>query len=125
MPLFTDLADLFPGCPEGCGLAPLGLLFQYLALLRQASPQRWVYEELAATAAMRFRFAEEEDPCDFVTRLAEDAPYYAPEHILQGSYLYDQWEPELVRWQLGWGLGHMQGCVAKQRPAGVGQLDES
>ena len=80
---------------------------------------------------MRFRFAEEEDPCDFVTRLAEDAPYFAPEHILQGSYLYDQWEPELVRWALGAGVWRTcraacpHGCVAKQRPAGVGRLAES
>ena len=120
-PLSIGWADLFHGCPEGCGLAPLGLLFQYLGLLRQASPQRWVFEELAATAAMRFRFAEEEDPCDFVTRLAEDAPYYAPEHILQGSYLYDQWEPKLVRRGLGQGSAHMccmpDASVAMQRPA--------
>lgn len=40
----------------GLGLAPVGLLFEYLAMLASAGPQRWAYDELAATAQMRFRF---------------------------------------------------------------------
>ena len=40
----------------GCGLACVGLLFEYLGMLRAAGPQRWAYDELAAMAQMRFRF---------------------------------------------------------------------
>ncbi|KAK9820983.1 hypothetical protein WJX81_000873 [Elliptochloris bilobata] len=80
----------------GAGLAAIGLLFEYVALLRAAGPQRWAYDEMAAIAAMKFRFAEEEDACDYVARLAADMPHYAPEHALNGSFLHDDWRPELV-----------------------------
>lgn len=45
-------------CPAsaGCGLACVGLLFEFLALLRSVGPQRWAYDELATIAQMRFRF---------------------------------------------------------------------
>ena len=81
----------------GNGLAPMGLLFQFLSLLRAQGPQKWVFDELADIAQMRFKFAEEEDACEYALRLAADAPYYAPEHLLNGHYLYDQWDPKLVR----------------------------
>lgn len=81
----------------GNGLAPVGLLFQFLNLLRKEGPQKWVFDELANIAQMRFKFAEEEDACEYALRLAADAPYYAPEHLLNGHYLYDQWNPTLVR----------------------------
>ncbi|KAL0048825.1 hypothetical protein WJX82_000128 [Trebouxia sp. C0006] len=80
----------------GNGLAPMGLLFQFLSLLKEAGPQQWVFDELANIAQMRFKFAEEEDACEYALRLAADAPYYAPEHLLNGHYLYDQWDPKLV-----------------------------
>lgn len=81
----------------GKGLAPMGLLFQFLSLLRAQEPQKWVFDELANIAQMHFKFAEEEDACEYVLRLAADAPYYAPEHLLNGHYLHDQWDPQLVR----------------------------
>lgn len=81
----------------GNGLAPVGLLFQFLNLLRKEGPKKWVFDELANIAQMRFKFAEEEDACEYALRLAADAPYYAPEHLLNGHYLYDQWNPTLVR----------------------------
>ena len=74
----------------------MGLLFQFLNLLRKKGPQKWVFDELANIAQMRFKFAEEEDACEYALRLAADAPYYAPEHLLNGHYLYDQWNPALV-----------------------------
>ena len=74
----------------------MGLLFQFLNLLRAEGPQKWVFDELANIAQMRFKFAEEEDACEYALRLAADAPYYAPEHLLNGHYLYDRWDPKLV-----------------------------
>ena len=41
----------------GLGLATAPLVFSYIKMLRQAGPQRWVFDELAATAEQRFRFA--------------------------------------------------------------------
>ncbi|CAL8470131.1 g9673 [Coccomyxa elongata] len=80
----------------GFGLATVGPLFGYLRMLRTVGPQRWVFDELAAIADLKFRFAEEEDACEYVSRLAADMPHYAPEHVLCGPHLYDNWNPCLV-----------------------------
>lgn len=32
---------------------------------------------------MKFRFAEEEDACEYVTRVAGEAHQYAPAHVLK------------------------------------------
>jgi secreted Zn-dependent insulinase-like peptidase len=40
----------------GLGLAPVGLLFQYLSLLRAAGPQEWVWREIKAISDMKFRW---------------------------------------------------------------------
>ena len=74
----------------------MGPLFEYLRLLRSAGPQRWVFDELAAISALKFRFAEDEDACELVSRLAADMPLYAPAHALCGPYLHDEWRPDLV-----------------------------
>ena len=50
---------------------------------------------------MKFRFAEEEDACEYVTHLAADMPLYEPAHVLKGSYLYGNWDPELIGKLLG------------------------
>lgn len=47
-------------------------------------------------ASLKFRYAEEEDACEYVSRLAADMPHYAPEHALCGAHLYDKWDPSLV-----------------------------
>ena len=81
----------------GHGLATVGPLFEYLRLLQAAGPQRWVFDELAAIAQLKFQFAEDEDACELVSRLASDMPLYAPQHALLGPYLHDEWRPDLVR----------------------------
>ncbi|WIA17248.1 hypothetical protein OEZ85_014121 [Tetradesmus obliquus] len=80
----------------GCGLAPVALLFQYLRLLTETGPQAWVWQEIAAIAGMKFRFAEEEDSCDLVTRLASNMSWVAPQHLLAAEYLHEEWQPEKV-----------------------------
>jgi nardilysin len=81
---------------SGCGLEPLALLFDYLAMLRSAGPQRWVHDEMAAIAAMKFRFLEEEDPSEYVSQLATDMHNYPQEHVVAGAFLYDEYDPELA-----------------------------
>jgi secreted Zn-dependent insulinase-like peptidase len=65
-------------------------------MLRITGPQPWVFQELADIARLRFRFADEEDACDYVSRLVADMPHYAPEHALCGPHLYEHWDPVLV-----------------------------
>lgn len=39
---------------------------------------------------------EEEDAADYAAGLASDLFFYAPQDVLAGQYLYDDWDPELV-----------------------------
>jgi len=58
--------------PLGCGqvLDVVGLLYQYVQMLRLIGPQEWVFKELQSMAMMEFRFAEEESADNYVVRLA-------------------------------------------------------
>ena len=80
----------------GLGLATVPIVFSYIEMLRQAGPQRWVYDELAAVAEQRFRFADDEEASEYVSRLAASLPLYAPEHALNGPHVHEAWRPELV-----------------------------
>jgi Middle or third domain of peptidase_M16 len=61
-----------------------------------AGPQRWVWEELRDISAMKFRFQEEEEPCDTVTRLASCLGWVPPHHVLCADYLHEKWTPDQV-----------------------------
>lgn len=50
----------------------IGLLYQYVAMLRREGPQIWVFQELQGIAEMDFRFAEEEEAEDYVVRIARE-----------------------------------------------------
>lgn len=51
----------------------IGLLHQYLKMLRKIGPQEWVFLELKAMAMMEFKFAEEESADNYTVRLASRA----------------------------------------------------
>lgn len=80
----------------GCGLACAELLFGYLAMLQAAGPQRWVFDEQAAVANMRFRFREEEDASEYVLALATDMHAYPPHLVISAPFIHDDWDPALV-----------------------------
>ena len=92
----VTLTDAGLEAGPGAGLAAAGLLFSYVGLLARAGPQAWVHEEVAAIAAARFRFAEEEDAAEYAARLAADARRYPPSDTLAGPYRHDEWDPALV-----------------------------
>jgi hypothetical protein len=52
---------------------------------------------MAAIAAMKFRFHEEEDASDTVSRIAGLMHTRQPQHLLSGDYLHESWDPALVR----------------------------
>lgn len=47
------------------------------------------------------RFLEDEDACDYVTRLAATLGVVAPQHVLAADWLHEAWEPERVAQLLG------------------------
>lgn len=74
----------------------VGLLYQYVKMLRLIGPQEWVFKELQSMAMMEFRFAEEESADNYVVRLASNMHLYSEENIIYGDYSFKQWDPELV-----------------------------
>lgn len=48
----------------------IGFVYQYLKLLRQVSPQEWIFKELQNIGNMEFRFAEEQPQDDYAAELA-------------------------------------------------------
>ncbi|XP_057953275.1 nardilysin-like isoform X2 [Malania oleifera] len=49
----------------------IGFVYQYLKLLRQVSPQEWIFKELQDIGNMEFRFAEEQPQDDYAAELAD------------------------------------------------------
>ena len=78
------------------GLAVVGLLFEYLAMLRDRGPQAWVYQELRDIGVMKSRYVEEEDAMEYVTNVSSNMLLVQPPHILLSEYLHEDWDPSLV-----------------------------
>ncbi|XP_050368323.1 nardilysin-like [Argentina anserina] len=78
----------------------IGLVYQYIKLLHQVSPQEWIYKELQDTGNMEFRFAEEQPQDDYASELAGNLLIYAPEHVIYGSYAYKIWDENSIKYVL-------------------------
>ncbi|KAF1891133.1 hypothetical protein Lal_00001272 [Lupinus albus] len=50
----------------------IGFVYQFLKLLRQTSPQEWIFKELQNIGNMEFRFAEEQPQDDYAAELSEE-----------------------------------------------------
>ncbi|WVZ56835.1 hypothetical protein U9M48_007311 [Paspalum notatum var. saurae] len=75
----------------------VGSIYQYIKLLKESDPQEWIFKELQDIGYMEFRFAEEQPPDDYTVDLAENMLFYSEKHIVCGEYIYEDWDPELVK----------------------------
>ena len=48
----------------------IGFIYQYIKLLRQVSPQEWIFRELQDIGSMDFQFAEEQPQDEYAAELA-------------------------------------------------------
>jgi insulysin len=74
----------------------LQLLFAYVDMLRAEGPQQWLYQEQSRLAELSFRFREQASPMGYVSALASGMQYYAPEDILRGPYMMDQYDKSIL-----------------------------
>jgi insulysin len=74
----------------------LQLFYAYIDMLREEGPRKWLYEEQSRLADLRFRFQEKVEPISYVSRLAGAMHYYAPEDILRGPYIMDDYEKAML-----------------------------
>ncbi|KAG2260215.1 hypothetical protein Bca52824_079509 [Brassica carinata] len=79
----------------------IGYIYQYLKLLRDVSPQEWIFKELQDIGNMDFRYAEEQAADDYATELSENMLAYPVEHIIYGDYVYQTWDPKMIEDLMG------------------------
>lgn len=63
--------------------------FCYLAMLKSAGPQEWVFEELRDIFNMQFQFQEEEDFDEFAVEVANNLRLVDPRHVLCKDYIFE------------------------------------
>ena len=74
----------------------LQLLFAYTDMLRKEGPQDWLYTEQSRLADLAFRFREQGNPMQYVSALASGMQYYAPQDILRGPYMMDDYQAAVL-----------------------------
>ncbi|KAL3530974.1 hypothetical protein ACH5RR_010296 [Cinchona calisaya] len=79
----------------------IGFVYQYIKLLRQVSPQEWIFKELQDIGNMDFQFAEEEPQDEYAAELAANLLVYPPDHVIYGDYAYNIWDEEMIKYVLG------------------------
>jgi len=72
------------------------LLFAYTDMLRKEGPQNWLYAEQSRLADLAFRFREQSSPMEYVSALASGMQYYAPQDILRGPYMMDDYQAAVL-----------------------------
>ncbi|KAG2324039.1 hypothetical protein Bca52824_006767 [Brassica carinata] len=79
----------------------IGYIYQYLKLLRDASPQEWIFKELQDIGNMDFRYAEEQAADDYAAELSGNMVAYPVEHVIYGDYVYQTWDPKMIEDLMG------------------------
>ncbi|KAI9803791.1 MAG: hypothetical protein M1825_001671 [Sarcosagium campestre] len=79
------------------------VIFQYIALLRDAGPQEWVFDELKGMAEVDFRFRQKSAAIDFAQAMSSvmQKPY-PREWLLSGSSLMRRFDPDIIAQATGY-----------------------
>ncbi|GBP69439.1 Insulin-degrading enzyme [Eumeta japonica] len=72
------------------------LMFQYINMVKDEGPQRWIWEESRDLMAMEFRFKDTQEPRSFVAGYVHSLQEFPMEDVLSAYYLLSEWRPELV-----------------------------
>ncbi len=85
--------------PQGMGHIEdiMALVFEYLSLIDRKGVKSWIFEENRKLAEIDFRFREPPSPLSYVRGLAASLHVFPPQHVLVGPYLYERFDPGLIR----------------------------
>ncbi len=75
----------------------VGLVYQTLALIRDAGLQDWRYREQSAIAWQQFEYREPLPPVREASRLATQMQYYPAREVLSGPFTMGRFVPERIR----------------------------
>ncbi|XP_036670582.3 insulin-degrading enzyme isoform X1 [Drosophila suzukii] len=73
------------------------IVFQYLGMLREEGPKKWIFDECVKLNEMRFRFKEKEQPENLVTHAVSSMQIFPLEEVLIAPYLSNEWRPDLIK----------------------------
>ncbi|XP_018360056.1 PREDICTED: nardilysin-like isoform X1 [Trachymyrmex cornetzi] len=75
----------------------LDAIFSFINLLKREGPQKRIYDEIYQIEENNFRFADEEDPADYVEDLCESMHFYPSRDYITGNELYSEYNPEAIQ----------------------------
>ncbi|XP_076160592.1 insulin degrading metalloproteinase isoform X2 [Ptiloglossa arizonensis] len=73
------------------------LVFQYINMLKEHGPVKWIYEEYRDIADINFRFKEKTPPNNYVVTLVKMLNNFPIEEVLVAENLFPLWEPEFIK----------------------------
>lgn len=79
----------------------MGVVFDYIARVHEAGVQKWVYDEVAELAKLRFHYSLKAAVGEFVSALANNLHYYPAADVLRAPSLLWRWSEEHVERLLG------------------------
>ncbi|KAI9841127.1 MAG: Insulinase (Peptidase M16) [Sclerophora amabilis] len=73
------------------------VVFQYISLIRETTPQEWIVEEMKGMAEVDFRFKQKSPASKFTSRISSVMQNPLPrEWLLSGSSLIRKYDPQLI-----------------------------
>eukprot|EP01104_Vermistella_antarctica_P017836 TRINITY_DN6412_c0_g1_i1.p1 TRINITY_DN6412_c0_g1~~TRINITY_DN6412_c0_g1_i1.p1 ORF type:complete len:1087 (+),score=280.46 TRINITY_DN6412_c0_g1_i1:370-3261(+) len=74
----------------------ISIVFDYIELLRREGVQEWIFDEVKAVSEMQFRFKDKPQPIACVEALARHMQLYDKRHVLQGPYIFENFDAQLI-----------------------------
>ncbi|XP_073298243.1 insulin-degrading enzyme-like 1, peroxisomal [Primulina huaijiensis] len=75
----------------------VALLFEYIHLLQQSEPCKWIFDELAAICETAFHYQDKIRPIDYVVNVAFNMQFYPSKDWLVGSSLPSKFNPDIIQ----------------------------
>lgn len=74
----------------------VALVYKMIRILKREGINEWRYKEQQQLGNIDFRFTEKGEPIHTVSSLASNLHRYAPEDVLQGGYLFADYDERLI-----------------------------
>ncbi|KAM0952033.1 putative insulysin [Dioscorea sansibarensis] len=104
----------------------IGLLFKYIALLRNSGIHKWIFDELVAICETDFHYKDKFPPINYVANIASNMQLFPPEDWLCGCSLPSRFDPSTINRMLDeltpnnvrifWESQKFKGCTDSLEP---------
>lgn len=73
------------------------VVFQYISLIKEVPPQKWIFDEIKGMAEVDFKFEEKQSASNFVRSMSSTMQKPLPrEWLLSATDLLRRWDPEAI-----------------------------